>query len=98
MHETYVFVFGFMYRRIVAEEEKFLANRFGAEFAGYCRKVPRWLPRAISLRRMVTFGSNLPVKEFGTTAGVLFAVLFFEWIEAPAHRAALSSLYQTILS
>jgi protein-S-isoprenylcysteine O-methyltransferase Ste14 len=94
----YFIVFGFMYRRIVAEEEEFLANRFGAEFAGYCRNVPRWFPRAMSLRRVLTFGSNLHVKEFGTTSGVLFAVLFLEWIEAPVHRALLSSLYQTLLS
>jgi protein-S-isoprenylcysteine O-methyltransferase Ste14 len=30
---------------IVRHEEVYLANAFGAPFAEYCRKTPRWLPR-----------------------------------------------------
>jgi protein-S-isoprenylcysteine O-methyltransferase Ste14 len=31
---------------VVGVEEKELARRFGAEYEDYCRRVPRWLPRA----------------------------------------------------
>jgi len=31
---------------VVGVEEKGLRRRFGAEYEDYCRRVPRWLPRA----------------------------------------------------
>jgi protein-S-isoprenylcysteine O-methyltransferase Ste14 len=35
----------FMHRAIIAAEENFLRNKFGAEFEAYCASVPRWVPR-----------------------------------------------------
>lgn len=58
---------------IVAAEESYLRDRFGAAFDEYCRDVPRWLPRLSGIgttladhrfnwRRVVT-------KEYGTPLG-----------------------------
>lgn len=38
------------YQAIVLTEERFLRNKFGAEFEQYCREVSRWLPRISKLR------------------------------------------------
>jgi hypothetical protein len=38
-------VFTFVYMAIVAAEETFLRDKFGAAFDGYTRDVPRWIPR-----------------------------------------------------
>lgn len=32
-----------VYRFVICEEEKYLAARFGAEYAEYCRRVRRWI-------------------------------------------------------
>jgi len=37
-------VFIFIYHAIVLAEEKFLANKFGEAFSGYCARVSRWVP------------------------------------------------------
>jgi protein-S-isoprenylcysteine O-methyltransferase Ste14 len=39
------------YTAIVTAEETFLADKFGEEYAGYCREVPRWGFRFRDLRR-----------------------------------------------
>jgi protein-S-isoprenylcysteine O-methyltransferase Ste14 len=80
---VYFVLFGLPYRRIVKEEEAFLQEKFGAEFKRYCQKVHRWLPR---FNCPPILGSNLHLKEFGTTFGILFGAVFFEWIESPQHR------------
>ena len=38
-------LFFIQYVPIVAWEEQTLADRFGAPYAAYCRRVPRWIPR-----------------------------------------------------
>jgi protein-S-isoprenylcysteine O-methyltransferase Ste14 len=38
-------VFGIQYGLIVREEERFLSEKFGAQYEEYCRLVPRWIPR-----------------------------------------------------
>ena len=40
-----VALFLIQYVPIVAWEEQTLAERFGAQYADYCRRVPRWIPR-----------------------------------------------------
>ena len=40
-----ILLFVVQYVPIVLWEERVLAERFGAEYAAYCRRVPRWLPR-----------------------------------------------------
>ena len=65
----------FIYVAIVATEENFLRNKFGASYEAYCADVNRWLPNlarlpaasagmAFNLRRVVA-------KEYPTAAGVL---------------------------
>lgn len=39
-----VLAFVFYYRQVVAREEAFLRDRFGAGFDDYCAKTPRWWP------------------------------------------------------
>jgi len=38
-----------MHKAIVAAEEDFLRNKFGAEFDAYCACAPRWMPRLSGL-------------------------------------------------
>ena len=38
-------LFALQYRAIIAAEERFLRERFGARFAAYCARVPRFWPR-----------------------------------------------------
>jgi protein-S-isoprenylcysteine O-methyltransferase Ste14 len=35
----------FMHRAIIAAEENFLRNKFGADFEHFCATVPRWVPK-----------------------------------------------------
>jgi protein-S-isoprenylcysteine O-methyltransferase Ste14 len=63
----------FMYASIVAAEEDYLGQRFGAAFRAYCRDVPRWLPKisglGTTLRSMRFRWRRLLVKEYGTPFG-----------------------------
>jgi protein-S-isoprenylcysteine O-methyltransferase Ste14 len=63
----------FMYASIVAAEEDYLQQRFGAAFKDYCRDVPRWLPRlsglGTTLSSMQFRWRRLVVKEYGTPFG-----------------------------
>jgi len=66
----------FIYRAIVAAEESFLRDKFGAAFDEYCRNVPRFVPRLSGLAE--TFANlqfrwrRVVVKEYGTpTAWIL---------------------------
>jgi protein-S-isoprenylcysteine O-methyltransferase Ste14 len=34
-----------MHRAIIAAEENFLRNKFGADFEHFCATVPRWVPK-----------------------------------------------------
>lgn len=60
----------FSYACIVAAEEAFLARRFGAEYAAYCRRVPRWRPRFGGWRRSIAGIAfnwrRVLVKEYNT--------------------------------
>jgi len=62
-----------MYASIVAAEEDYLQQRFGAAFTAYCRDVPRWLPRlkglGTTLRSMQFRWRRVIVKEYGTPFG-----------------------------
>ncbi|MFM1767921.1 MAG: hypothetical protein RJA22_450 [Verrucomicrobiota bacterium] len=70
------------YRAIVAAEEHFLRNKFGAPYNDYCKRVPRFLPRLAGLRatlRSMEFNwSRLVAKEYGSAfawmAGFLLVV------------------------
>jgi protein-S-isoprenylcysteine O-methyltransferase Ste14 len=43
-----------MHKAIVAAEENFLRNKFGAQFDAYCARVPRWVPRLAGLGKTVS--------------------------------------------
>lgn len=43
-----------MHKAIVAAEENFLRNKFGAQFDEFCAKTPRWVPRLAGLGRTVS--------------------------------------------
>ena len=62
-----------MYASIVAAEEDYLQQRFGAAFRAYCRDVPRWWPRLAGLRATLTSMQfrwrRVVVKEYGTPFG-----------------------------
>jgi protein-S-isoprenylcysteine O-methyltransferase Ste14 len=63
----------FMYASIVAAEEDYLQQRFGAAFRAYCRDVPRWWPRLEGLGATLTSMQfrwrRVVVKEYGTPFG-----------------------------
>jgi protein-S-isoprenylcysteine O-methyltransferase Ste14 len=68
----------FAYAAIVAAEEHYLRERFGAAYDAYCRDVPRWLPDVRGLRTTLSqMGFNwrrVVVKEFGTPWGWISAI------------------------
>ena len=62
---------------IVAAEERYLRDRFGADFDAYCRDVPRWLPRLSGIRSTLADHSfnwrRVVLKEYGTPLGWTWA-------------------------
>jgi protein-S-isoprenylcysteine O-methyltransferase Ste14 len=77
----------FIYRSIVAAEEAYLAEKFGADYAEYCRRVNRWLPDwsglGASLAPMRFNWRRVLVKEYNTLFGVLAALLLLQvWTRA----------------
>lgn len=82
--------FLFAYICIIAAEEQYLGGRFGAVYAEYCRRVPRWLPTLRGLSRTLhsTEFDWLQVlrKEYGTPfawiTGMLI-LLVWEHYRAP---------------
>ena len=63
--------FAFIYRCIIAAEERFLREKFGRAFDAYARDVPRWLPRLNGLGATLAAGGfnwrRVLVKEYNTT-------------------------------
>ena len=59
------------YSSIVANEEAYLREKFGAQFEDYCRRVNRWWPRLSGFRQSVAgmrFNwQRVLVKEYNTT-------------------------------
>jgi protein-S-isoprenylcysteine O-methyltransferase Ste14 len=68
-----------MHRAIVAAEENFLRNKFGAQFDAFCARVPRWVPRLPGLlttvRSMNFEWRRVVAKEYAAT---------FDWFSAVA--------------
>lgn len=58
-------VFAFFYLSIIHAEEAYLAERFGADYADYCARVPRW---AFDLRLLP---ASLRRSRFNLTQGLL---------------------------
>jgi protein-S-isoprenylcysteine O-methyltransferase Ste14 len=94
------------YSAIVAAEEAFLFNKFGAEYTEYCRRVNRWWPRFAGFRRSVgdmRFNwKRVLVKEYNTTFVLAAALLCFErWgkfsIDGPAALPSVATLTAVVL-
>ena len=68
-----------MHKAIVAAEEHFLRNKFGAQFDAYSASVPRWVPRLRGLARTVSGmhfeWRRVVEKEYAAT---------FDWFSAVA--------------
>ena len=69
----------YAYTAIVAAEEQFLRNTFGAEFDQYCRRVNRWIPSLRGWRAAIAgmrFNwRRVMVKEYNTIFVVLLALV-----------------------
>lgn len=83
--------FVFAYVAIVRSEELYLAGRFGDEFAAFCARSPRWLPRVSGLLATLrAYRFDWPaviVKEYGTlftTAMFCIGVLAYKTWRAGA--------------
>lgn len=91
--------FAFAYAAIIAAEEQYLGQRFGAEYEDYCRRVPRLFPsfRGLgqTLEGMEFDWRRLVRKEYGSTyagASVIILLLVWErylWLGYPAVRDTL---------
>ena len=68
-----------MHRAIVAAEENFLRNKFGAQFDAYCARVPRWVPR---LSGLLTTASSMSFEWRRVVAKEYAAT--FDWFSAVA--------------
>lgn len=68
----------FLHVATVRAEEKFLRDKFGAEFEQYCARVPRWLPRLSGIVQTLTSASfkyrRVLVKEYVKPFGWLCAI------------------------
>jgi protein-S-isoprenylcysteine O-methyltransferase Ste14 len=88
----------FVYIAIVAAEEAFLRNRFGAAYDQYAADVPRWMPRLGALGEALRDGrfhwKRVLVKEFHTPFGwITILVLMSFWHLASQH--ALQERHET---
>ena len=91
--------FAFAYLAIITAEEQYLGGRFGAEYADYCRRVPRLFPsfRGLSqtLEGMEFDWRRLVRKEYGSTYAGICAILVlllwerYVWFGAAGARGAL---------
>ena len=82
--------FLFVYIAIVAAEELYLSTHFGSQYAEYCRKVPRFLPRlrglAATIRGMDFDWKRLVRKEYGTFfSSVNGVLLLLAWKYVSVH-------------
>lgn len=75
-------VFFFIYTAIIAAEEYFLRNKFGASYEEYCRDVPRWLPHLGRLKGategMQFNWGRVIAKDYTTMVNGLFSLLVIE--------------------
>jgi protein-S-isoprenylcysteine O-methyltransferase Ste14 len=85
--------FALAYLAIVAAEEEYLRQKFGAEYEAYCRRVPRFFPAFRGLR--ATLGEmefdwqRLIRKEYGSTfAGASCILALLVWDEYVRHGRA----------
>lgn len=80
--------FYLFYRAIIAAEEHFLSGKFGADYAAYCRDVPRWWPdfprHAEAVQGMRFSLDRSLTKDYTTIANALIALIILRLLEAHA--------------
>lgn len=83
-----------VFRTVVAKEERFLAERFGADYEAYLRDVPRFLPDPRLWRDAVslTVTPRLVVRTLLDSSLFLLAFPAFEFVEWAQSSGALSIL------
>ena len=72
-------LFVFMYLAITRAEEKYLRDKFGAEYIEYCKNVNRFIPDlsgiSATIKSMTFNWQRLVVKEYGTTYSWIICVV-----------------------
>lgn len=72
----------FIYQSIIAAEEYFLRNKFGASYDAYCADVPRWSMKLGRLRQATSEMSfnikRVLVKDYSTIANALVTLTFLD--------------------
>jgi protein-S-isoprenylcysteine O-methyltransferase Ste14 len=99
--------FAFAYSAIILAEENYLRNKFGEEFARYCSRVNRLIPRLSGLRQTVAgmeFNwGRLVTSEYGSTyiwlAAIVLSVLKNLWLsgEYKANAPAVLALWGSMI-
>jgi protein-S-isoprenylcysteine O-methyltransferase Ste14 len=81
-----------MHKAIVAAEENFLRNKFGAQYDAFCARVPRWVPRLPGLlttvRGMQFEWRRVVAREYAAT---------FDWFSAVAVVVLVKLAYDGLL-
>lgn len=71
--------FLFAYVAIVAAEERYLRNKFGADYERYCAAVPRWWPNFLAYREAVSGmsfqGARVLEKDYSTACAWIAGAL-----------------------
>ena len=110
-NNVWIFVIGaaffvFAYAAIVAAEENYLRNKFGATYEDYCRRVNRWIPdfRGIgaTLKSMQFNWRRVILKEYSSVYSWIVVALLLETVKTlraagPADSAYLESLAAVFL-
>lgn len=78
-------LYWFIYESIIAAEEHFLKNKFGAEYKEYCARVPRWIPdfsRYAAATEGMSFSYLRAIaKDYTTIFNAVVAMVFIELVE-----------------
>lgn len=86
------------YLAIVAAEETFLANKFGAEYEAYCARVSRWWPRLAGLgetmQGMRFNWRRVVIKDYASAATwMLMALLLIGYERIVYHQQATGGFF-----
>jgi len=82
-------VFFAIYSSIIAAEEHFLRNKFGAQFDAYCANTPRWGIRISVLRAAIKDMNydwrRVVAKDYTTFANAILAMVLVAFMEVVHH-------------
>ena len=67
----------FIYPHVIRREEQHLSRLFPAEFAEYCARVPRFLPRFRASRLSFSRSQYVANREYNTALGFVLIVVIF---------------------